>query len=85
MKFGVEGINQRIQNRHDQFRGGILDGFAGLVLCATMAYYTFLKDAQLWALHRAADSEDQSDSRPSGMNLADSSVGASERRMRPAA
>jgi len=40
-------------------RGGILDGFAGLVLCATLAYYTFLKDARLWALHRAADVENQ--------------------------
>jgi (heptosyl)LPS beta-1,4-glucosyltransferase len=39
-------------------RGGILDGFAGLVLCSIMAYYTFMKDAKLWALHgEAADGE----------------------------
>jgi (heptosyl)LPS beta-1,4-glucosyltransferase len=31
-------------------RGGILDGRVGLVLCGVMAYYTFLKDAKLWAL-----------------------------------
>jgi (heptosyl)LPS beta-1,4-glucosyltransferase len=32
------------------FRGGWLDGRAGLVVCGIMAYYTFLKDAKLWAL-----------------------------------
>jgi (heptosyl)LPS beta-1,4-glucosyltransferase len=31
-------------------RAGFLDGRVGLVLCGTMAYYTFLKDAKLWAL-----------------------------------
>ena len=32
------------------FRGGFRDGRAGLVVCGIMAYYTFLKDAKLWAL-----------------------------------
>lgn len=32
------------------FRGGFLDGRAGLVVCGLMAYYTFLKDARLWAI-----------------------------------
>jgi hypothetical protein len=37
-------------------RGGWLDGRAGLVVCGIMAYYTFLKDAKLWALaSRRAD------------------------------
>lgn len=31
-------------------RGVMFSGTAGLVLCALQAYYTFLKDAQLWAL-----------------------------------
>lgn len=31
-------------------RGGWRDGRAGLVVCGIMAYYTFLKDAKLWAL-----------------------------------
>lgn len=35
-------------------RGGILDGRAGLVVCGLMAYYTFLKDAQLWSLEHSA-------------------------------
>ncbi|ADB16822.1 glycosyl transferase family 2 [Pirellula staleyi DSM 6068] len=30
-------------------RGGILDGKAGLVVCSLIAYYTFLKEAKLWA------------------------------------
>jgi hypothetical protein len=38
------------------FRRGFLDGRAGLVVCGIMAYYTFLKDAKLWALrHSKAD------------------------------
>ena len=37
-------------------RRGFLDGRAGLVVCGIMAYYTFLKDAKLWALrHNRAD------------------------------
>jgi glycosyltransferase involved in cell wall biosynthesis len=32
------------------FRGGFLDGRAGLVVCGLMAYYTFMKDARLWAI-----------------------------------
>jgi (heptosyl)LPS beta-1,4-glucosyltransferase len=35
-------------------RGGWLDGRAGLVVCGLAAWYTFLKDAKLWALHNAA-------------------------------
>ena len=35
-------------------RGGILDGFAGLILCLLLSYYSFLKDAKLWSLHEAA-------------------------------
>jgi glycosyltransferase involved in cell wall biosynthesis len=31
-------------------RGGILDGRAGIVVCGLTAWYTFLKDAKLWAL-----------------------------------
>jgi glycosyltransferase involved in cell wall biosynthesis len=31
-------------------RRGFRDGQAGLVVCGIMAYYTFLKDAKLWAL-----------------------------------
>jgi len=31
-------------------RGGLLDGRAGLVVCGLAAWYTFLKDAKLWAL-----------------------------------
>ncbi len=31
-------------------RGGWLDGQAGLVVCGLAAWYTFLKDAKLWAL-----------------------------------
>src|SRR5690606_8621255 len=30
-------------------RGGIRDGFAGLVLCLLMSFYVFLKDARVWA------------------------------------
>jgi len=35
-------------------RLGLLDGQTGLVLCGIMAYYTFLKDAKLWALGNAS-------------------------------
>jgi glycosyltransferase involved in cell wall biosynthesis len=31
-------------------RGGILDGRAGLIVCGLTAWYTFLKDAKLWAM-----------------------------------
>jgi hypothetical protein len=34
-------------------RRGFLDGRAGLVVCGIMAYYTFLKDAKLWALRHS--------------------------------
>ena len=36
-------------------RGGWRDGRAGLVVCGIMAYYTFLKDAKLWALRHAKE------------------------------
>jgi glycosyltransferase involved in cell wall biosynthesis len=35
-------------------RAGWLDGRAGLVVCGLAAWYTFLKDAKLWALQSAA-------------------------------
>jgi glycosyltransferase involved in cell wall biosynthesis len=40
-------------------RGGWLDGRAGVVVCGLAAWYTFLKDAKLWAMRssRIADSE----------------------------
>jgi (heptosyl)LPS beta-1,4-glucosyltransferase len=31
-------------------KGGFRDGRAGLVVCGLIAFYTFLKDAKLWAL-----------------------------------
>ncbi len=34
---------------------GFLDGRAGLVVCGIMAYYTFLKDAKLWALRHSKE------------------------------
>ncbi len=34
-------------------RRGFRDGRAGLVVCGIMAYYTFLKDAKLWALQHS--------------------------------
>lgn len=36
-------------------RAGFRDGFAGLVLCLLMAFYAFLKDANLWALAKSRD------------------------------
>lgn len=36
-------------------RGGIWDGFPGLVVCLLMAFYTFLKEAKLWALANTLD------------------------------
>jgi glycosyltransferase involved in cell wall biosynthesis len=39
-------------------RRGWLDGRAGLVVCGIMAYYTFLKDAKLWALWHSKAGED---------------------------
>ena len=38
-------------------KGGMIDGRAGLVVCGIMAYYTFLKDAKLWALRNKSDVE----------------------------
>jgi len=61
-------------------RGGILDGFAGLVLCATLSYYAFLKDARLWALHRAACGENPSDLNASRTDSAASAGDEHDRR-----
>jgi glycosyltransferase involved in cell wall biosynthesis len=36
------------------FRGGFLDGAAGLTVCMTTAFYTFLKYARLWELGSAS-------------------------------
>jgi glycosyltransferase involved in cell wall biosynthesis len=33
------------------FRGGIFDGYPGLMVCGITAYYTFLKDIKLWGLN----------------------------------
>ncbi len=38
-------------------RGVFLDGIAGLVVCGLVAYYTFLKDINLWALEHDRSSE----------------------------
>jgi glycosyltransferase involved in cell wall biosynthesis len=40
-------------------RGGLLDGRAGVIVCGLAAWYTFLKDAKLWAMRncRVSDSE----------------------------
>ena len=35
------------------FRLGFLDGMAGLQVCAMTGYYSFMKQARLWELHRA--------------------------------
>jgi (heptosyl)LPS beta-1,4-glucosyltransferase len=40
-------------------RRGFLDGRVGVVLCGIMAYYTFLKDAKLWALHHCPVQTDE--------------------------
>lgn len=40
------------------FRRGFQDGRAGLVVCGIMAYYTFLKDAKLWALRHSRSDEE---------------------------
>jgi (heptosyl)LPS beta-1,4-glucosyltransferase len=36
------------------FRGGILDGTAGLIVCMSNAFYTFLKYANLWQLEHVS-------------------------------
>ena len=41
-------------------RGGILDGRAGVVVCGLAAWYTFLKDAKLWALRNCRVSANES-------------------------
>lgn len=38
-------------------RGGWLDGRAGIVVCGLAAWYTFLKDARLWALRNCRVSD----------------------------
>jgi (heptosyl)LPS beta-1,4-glucosyltransferase len=39
-------------------RGGWLDGRAGVVVCGLAAWYTFLKDAKLWAMRNCRVSDD---------------------------
>ena len=39
--------------QHYLLKGGILDGGAGLIVCAVMAYYSFLKEAKVWSLTHA--------------------------------
>ncbi len=41
------------------FKGGFRDGRAGLVVCGLVAFYTFLKDAKLWALSHSRVPADQ--------------------------
>lgn len=38
-------------------RGGLLDGSAGVLVCGLTAWYTFLKDAKLWAMRHSRVSE----------------------------
>jgi hypothetical protein len=40
-------------------RGGWLDGPAGIVVCGLAAWYTFLKDAKLWAMRNRQIAMDQ--------------------------
>jgi len=40
-------------------RGGWLDGRAGVVVCGLAAWYTFLKDAKLWAMRNCRVSDDE--------------------------
>jgi glycosyltransferase involved in cell wall biosynthesis len=44
-------------------RGGWLDGRAGIVVCGLAAWYTFLKDAKLWAMRNCRVLDDNSASR----------------------
>lgn len=39
-------------------RGGWLDGRAGVVVCGLAAWYTFLKDAKLWAMRNCRVADD---------------------------
>ncbi len=39
-------------------RGGWLDGRTGIVVCGLAAWYTFLKDAKLWAMRNCRVSDD---------------------------
>jgi (heptosyl)LPS beta-1,4-glucosyltransferase len=49
------------------FRGGFLDGLPGLLVCMTMAFYTFLKYAKLWELsHMAVGPGPSQAAEPSG-------------------
>jgi glycosyltransferase involved in cell wall biosynthesis len=41
-------------------RGGWLDGRAGIVVCGLAAWYTFLKDAKLWAMQNCRASNNDS-------------------------
>ena len=46
-------------------RGGLLDGCAGLVLCMLAAYYSFLKEAKIWALDHAVAAPQGAPQQPS--------------------
>ncbi|NLF07858.1 MAG: glycosyltransferase family 2 protein [Pirellulaceae bacterium] len=55
---GLAGILFRPPLRFLQlylFRGGFLDGTAGLIVCLSSMYYTFLKYAKLWQLSRESN------------------------------
>jgi (heptosyl)LPS beta-1,4-glucosyltransferase len=41
-------------------RGGWMDGRAGIVVCGLAAWYTFLKDARLWAIRNCRVSSEES-------------------------
>jgi (heptosyl)LPS beta-1,4-glucosyltransferase len=36
-------------------RGGFLDGYAGLMVCGIMSFYTFLKDIKVWGIDHIKD------------------------------
>ena len=56
-RVGYAGLLLRPVLRFLQFylvRGGLLDGMAGLAVCMTTGYYTFMKYAKLWDLSTSA-------------------------------
>jgi glycosyltransferase involved in cell wall biosynthesis len=61
-RVGYLGLLLRPPARFWQFyiwRGGFLDGAAGLVVCMTMACYTVMKYAKLWELRAASSAESE--------------------------
>lgn len=55
-RVGPLGLLLRAPQRFVQMyllRGGVLDGMAGLVVCAITGFYTFMKYAKLWELQQA--------------------------------